>query len=771
MATITSNASGNWATGATWVGGVKPADGDAVVIAAGHSILMDDDLSAYTGLFSVTIQGDDSTPGMLYFKDGTSGYLKIRTAYNLVGDSGTNKGRLLANSDGVWRGSDGRGITVTASASTDTFTSASHGLANGTLVSIFPSSTSDILPTPLDSSVTYYVIDTATDTFKLSATSGGAAINLTSDGTGTILVNTRVAFANKAIIDLQGTSLINCQYLDVRLFGQEPVNKFVRVYGTKYDFTADTAVSVANDTIDLGTTPPAAGTAVKITTASGTLPGGLSEAHEYYIRAVSGNTCKLALDNADVAIVDLTSTGSGTCSVYTGAGAGSATVNVLDDVTGDNCWTAADGHDYVILADAGRADRDIQRLQLTTIAPDNTIVLSAVLDSAQYPGARLYLSSRNVSVRSSGTSASQAIFDYLSATTSGGIFAGEIRNTTGSEYSRGINSGTGHILSGTFVGNTNGARDCISSTLSGTFAGNSYGAFSCTASTLSGTFAGNGYAAYDCTASALSGTFAGNSYGTQYCTASTLSGTFTGNSTGAYSCTAGSILSGTFVGNIYGVNICSSSTLSGTFMGNGTVSRLSRKCLFQDCDLSGNTNIVSLDTYSSLTAYSSVFEQCNVDGTQRALRVYTNAGTILPLISGETHWQIPDSGNSWILEATPNSYCDTNWQNWLTLSPLRDMSVYCPAGANTITMKIYPVGWTSSLDQDDIYLSASYLTGASGNARATVQTGAGTFANDGWRSLTVTFTMGQAGIVHFNLIITAYESGDYILIDPVWTLL
>ena len=749
MATITSNASGNWATSATWVGGVKPADGDAVVIAAGHSILMDDDLSAYTGLFSVTIQGDDSIPGMLYFKDGTSGYLKLRTGYNIVGDTGTNKGRLLANADGVWRGSDGRGITVTASASTDIFTSAGHGLADGTLISIFPSTTSDVLPTPFDAAVTYYVRDTATDTFKLAATSGGSAINLTSDGTGTILVNTRVAFAYKAVIDLQGTSLVNCQYLDVRLFGQEPVNKSVRVYGTKYDFTADTAVSVANDTIDLGTTPPAAGTAVKITTATGTLPGGLSETHEYYVRAVSGNTCKLALDNVDVAIVDLNSTGTGTCSIYTGAGSGSATVNVLDDVTSDSCWVTTDGHDYIILADAGRADRDVQRLQLTTINA-GTIVLSAALDSVQYPGAKIYLASRNVSVRSSGTSTSQAIFDYASATTASGVFAGEIRNTTGSEYSRGVQNGTGHTLSGTFAGNYYGANSCTASTLSGTFTGNYSGANSCTASTLSGTFAGNYYGANSCTASTLSGTFAGNTYGANSCNTSTLSGTF--------------------VGNTYGANSCNTSTLSGTFVGNYSVSRYNRECLFQDCDLSGNANTISSDTYSDLTAYSSVLEQCDIDGTQRALRVYTNAGTILPLISGETHWQIPDSGSSWILETTPNSYCNANWPNWITLSPLREMSIYCPAGANTITMKIYPVGWTSSLDQDDIYLSASYLTEASGNTRATVQTGAGTFANDGWRSLTVTFTTGQAGIVHFNLIITAYESGDYILIDPVWVL-
>ena len=729
-ATITSNASGSWSIGATWVGGVKPVDGDAVVIAAGHYVLMDDNLSTYTGLFSVTIQGSAGTPGMLYFKNGTSGYLKIRTGYNLIGTSGTNKGRLLVNSDGVWRGSDGRGITVTASASTDTFTSASHGLADGTLVSVFSSTTSDVIPVPLNESVTYYVRDSATGTFKLAATSGGTAINLTSDGTGTILVNTRLAFADKAIIALQGTSFVNCQYLDVRLFGQEPVNKFVRIYGTKYDFTADTAVSVANNTIDLGTTPPSADTPVKITTASGTLPGGLSALHEYYVRTISGNTCKLALDNSDVAIVDLTGTGTGTCSIYTGAGSGSATVNVLDDVTGDACWTTTDGHDHVMLVDAGRADRDIQRLQLTTINA-GTIVLSAVLDSAQYPGAKIYLSSRNTSALSAGASTTQNIFDYSSVTTSSGVFAGEIRNTTGTEYCRAITNGTGH-------------------TLSGSFAGNSSDAYNCTASTLSGTFTGNGSGANSCTGNTLSGTFAGNNYGASSCTAITLSGTFTGNTYGAYSCTA--------------------STLSGTFTGNNYVSRRNRKCLFQDCDLSGNFYTEASDTATDLTAYSSVFEQCDIDGTQRALRIYENSGTILPLVLGDGHWQAPISGNSWILEATPNSYCNTDWRNWLILSPLREMAIYCPAGANTITMKAYPVGWAPSLDQGKLYLSASYLSEASGNTRATIQTGAGTFANDGWRDLTVTFTTGQAGIVHFNLNINSYQSGAYILIDPTWIL-
>jgi hypothetical protein len=70
----------------------------------------------------------------------------------------------------------------TADASTDVCTSAGHNLHNGDPLTV---SSSGTLPTGLTAGPTYWVINATTDTFKLAATPGGAAINLTTAGTGT----------------------------------------------------------------------------------------------------------------------------------------------------------------------------------------------------------------------------------------------------------------------------------------------------------------------------------------------------------------------------------------------------------------------------------------------------------------------------------------------------------------------------------------------------------------------------------------------------------
>src|SRR4030042_381667 len=116
MATYYSQGSDLWSTLSNWDtntggGGSDPAsvadmDDDAFVIQAGHTITMDADMSAFAnGITSLLISGVAAgTPGMLCFKNGTNGFLKIKTGGTINGGARALAvyGRILANSDGDW---------------------------------------------------------------------------------------------------------------------------------------------------------------------------------------------------------------------------------------------------------------------------------------------------------------------------------------------------------------------------------------------------------------------------------------------------------------------------------------------------------------------------------------------------------------------------------------------------------------------------------------------------------------------------------------------
>jgi hypothetical protein len=71
--------------------------------------------------------------------------------------------------------------TFTA-ATTNIITSAAHGMTQGDCIQV---STTTTLPGGLSASTNYYVISVTTDTFKVSATPGGAEVDITNAGTGT----------------------------------------------------------------------------------------------------------------------------------------------------------------------------------------------------------------------------------------------------------------------------------------------------------------------------------------------------------------------------------------------------------------------------------------------------------------------------------------------------------------------------------------------------------------------------------------------------------
>jgi hypothetical protein len=81
----------------------------------------------------------------------------------------------------VARQTPGGTAKVFTAATTDVITSAAHGWENGQAVMM---STAGVLPAGLAIETRYFVIDKTTDTFKVSLTSGGSAVDITDIGTG-----------------------------------------------------------------------------------------------------------------------------------------------------------------------------------------------------------------------------------------------------------------------------------------------------------------------------------------------------------------------------------------------------------------------------------------------------------------------------------------------------------------------------------------------------------------------------------------------------------
>lgn len=86
-------------------------------------------------------------------------------------------------------------VTFTADATTDMLSVVGTPLINGNGVRV--SNSGGALPAPLVANTTYFVCDKTGNTFKLSATYGGAAIDLTTNGTGTNSIKNVLTFTLK----------------------------------------------------------------------------------------------------------------------------------------------------------------------------------------------------------------------------------------------------------------------------------------------------------------------------------------------------------------------------------------------------------------------------------------------------------------------------------------------------------------------------------------------------------------------------------------------
>jgi len=704
MATITSVGSGNWSVAGTWDAGV-PNDDDVVVIAAGHNVLMDADLSAFTGLRTVTIQGG-ATPGMLYFKNGTNGHLKIRTGYNLVGTTSTNRGRLLANSDGVWA-----------------------------------------TTTPLQ-------------------------------------------FSNKAIIDLQGTAKLDVTNLDRRLRTTHPTNWMVHTYGTKYEFNAATAVTPATDVIDLGVAPPSAGTAVTFVPLGGaTLPTGIILNGIYYIRAVSGNTCKVAHQNSDATIADITAVGAGTVAMLTGYASGSATVNVLQDVTADTPWVTTAGHNRVVLVDSAPESYDQQRLTLTTINAA-TLVLSAAVDSAQFPGARVALCSRNVSIISNGTTAAQPIIDFTTATYSddGSIFDCEIGNTagTGTTFygyginagvscinsgviwgcSNGINSGSGHTNSGSIFGCSNGINSGSEHTNSGSifgcYNGISYGSEHTNSGSIFGCYNGIYSGSGHTNSGSIFGCYDGISYGSGHTNSGSIFGCYDGIIYGSGHTNSGSIF-GCYYGIIYGSGLINSGIIrNNTIDFYFPVGKVTMKSGSVSTMVLGNRNVYGTPSRISWENYNGTIDAYKAtDAFGDVMKTACNGAGDAPSVD-------PGGGNGNCIEA---SSIQSNCSTFNPLLLFDGHRIWLAKGTHTITYKVqttYSGG--GGISAGNLKLTARYISEDSPltmseqtHAPAVAQRGN---AADWTQTLAVTITTDIAGWVDLKMELMEYEANNEVYVWP-----
>ena len=92
-------------------------------------------------------------------------------------------------------------VTATFDNATDIWTSVTHGLIDGDIVQL--TNSGGALPSGFAAATVYYVINATTTTFKLSLTRGGAAVNGTTNGTGTHTVHNKFQLP-----DVRGRSMV-----------------------------------------------------------------------------------------------------------------------------------------------------------------------------------------------------------------------------------------------------------------------------------------------------------------------------------------------------------------------------------------------------------------------------------------------------------------------------------------------------------------------------------------------------------------------------------
>jgi hypothetical protein len=124
-----------------------------------------------------------------------------------------------ASTAGTVYGYNGIGTSLLSGIATvantgDVFTSYAHGLANTNRVFVIDV-LAGTLPTGLAEGTVYYVVGATTDTFQVSATSGGAAVTISADGECAWFQTKPETFGSDGTLNVADTTLV----LDATAYG------------------------------------------------------------------------------------------------------------------------------------------------------------------------------------------------------------------------------------------------------------------------------------------------------------------------------------------------------------------------------------------------------------------------------------------------------------------------------------------------------------------------------------------------------------------------
>lgn len=656
MAVITAKTGArSWSTATDWIDEVVPIDNtDSAIIPADCQILMNQDQRTWTGLLGITIASHASTPGTIYWKNDTDGYLKLKTGNNIVGNAdGDIKGRLLANSDGIWDNNtplsqDNRAVillgstssivsqyldiklldnepttkyirtygqifhecTVSATTNTLTYPAIDHALPINTLVQV-----SGALPAELSSNTDYWIQSTDAETITLKATPTGDIIDLSVGG---------------------------------------PINIHVGLY---------TDCGISGNTITKTGHGLSAGTAIMVKS-TGTLPTPLVENRLYWISStgLTADAFSLMWYASTTPIITLGGSPSGTLTIYTGStGAVSSggigginpytttKMNLLDDVTGESTYWIPDVGTFanttnlnaIILVNEGPQSYDQQRLGLTEVT-STIATLNESVNSVQFPNAKIVLASRNVAIQSSCTTNINVI-DYTLSPNSSGIFNCEIRSTVGigtTFNGSGIVSGTSHTIESVISGFTYGIIGINNSTINGLITACSYGIRQNMSNAINGTIIGCNIGADTTINSTINSPF----FGCTTCNSNGLSNVISGPITGCSTVvnygtgeTISSIITGCYNASYGSNSLISTATIIGcdsNFKEN--------KGPIIGGSITGCSNGVLASTLSSEYVISANFSNCNI-------AVNSNSGNIILRGATFTNNTIDISGQSSII--------------------------------------------------------------------------------------------------------------------------